>query len=58
MIRIVHPGSGSGFFLPIPDIGSRGQKGTGSRIRICNTEFDHKIVESLDPDLEPKLDPH
>ncbi len=24
-------------FLPIPDPGSRGQKGTGSRIRICNT---------------------
>ncbi len=24
-------------FLPIPDLGSRGQKNTGSRIRICNT---------------------
>jgi hypothetical protein len=24
---------------PIPDPGSRGQKGTGSRIRICNTDF-------------------
>jgi hypothetical protein len=24
-------------FLPIPDPGFRGQKGTGSRIRICNT---------------------
>ncbi len=24
-------------FLPIPDLGSRGQKGTGSRIRIRNT---------------------
>jgi hypothetical protein len=24
-------------FLPIPDPGSRGQKDTGSRIRICNT---------------------
>jgi hypothetical protein len=23
---------------PIPDPGSRGQKGTGSRIRICNTD--------------------
>jgi hypothetical protein len=34
MIWVVHPGSGS---LPIPDPGSRGQKGTGSRIRICNT---------------------
>ncbi len=26
-------------FLPIPDPGSRGQKGTGSRIRIRNTEL-------------------
>jgi hypothetical protein len=26
-------------FLPIPDPGSRGQKGTGSRIRIRNTAF-------------------
>jgi hypothetical protein len=25
-------------FLPIPDPGSRGQKGTGSRIRISNTD--------------------
>jgi hypothetical protein len=25
-------------FLPILDPGSRGQKGTGSRIRICNTD--------------------
>ncbi len=24
-------------FLPIPDFGSRGQKGTGSQIRIRNT---------------------
>jgi hypothetical protein len=24
-------------FLPIPDLGSRGQKGAGSRIRIRNT---------------------
>jgi hypothetical protein len=31
-------GSGSCFFLLIPDLGSRGQKGTGSRIRIRNTE--------------------
>jgi hypothetical protein len=31
-------------FLPIPDPGSRGQKGTGSRIR--NTAFHH----ALDPD--------
>jgi hypothetical protein len=28
------PGSGK---KPIPDLGSRGQKGTGSRIRIHNT---------------------
>jgi hypothetical protein len=26
-------------FLPIPDPGSKGQKGTGSRIRIRNTAF-------------------
>ncbi len=31
MIRVVHPGSGSWFFLPITDFWSRGQKGTGSR---------------------------
>jgi hypothetical protein len=30
MIRDVHPGSGPCFFLPIPDPGFRGQKGTGS----------------------------
>ncbi len=35
MIRDVHPGSGSWFFA---HSGSRGQKGTGSRIRILNTE--------------------
>jgi hypothetical protein len=29
MIRVVHTGSGSCFF-PLPDPGSRGQKGTGS----------------------------
>ncbi len=28
---------------PIPDPGSRGQKGTGSRIRISNTEFNQRI---------------
>jgi hypothetical protein len=28
-------------FLPIPDPGSRGQKGTGSRIRIHNTAGPH-----------------
>jgi hypothetical protein len=36
MIRVVHPGSGSWFF-PIPDPRSRGQRGTGSQIRIRNT---------------------
>jgi hypothetical protein len=30
MIRVVHSGSD---FLPIPDPGSKGQKGTGSRIQ-------------------------
>jgi hypothetical protein len=34
MIRFVHPGSGSWLFT---HPGSRGQKGTGSRIRICKT---------------------
>jgi hypothetical protein len=32
------PGSGKNLFM-IPDPGSRGQKGTGSRIRIRNTVF-------------------
>jgi hypothetical protein len=32
VIRVFRPGSG--FFLPIPDPGSRGQKDAGSRIRI------------------------
>ncbi len=36
MIRVVHPGSGSWLFT-IPDPGSKGQKGIGSRIRIRNT---------------------
>ncbi len=36
MIRVVYPGSGSWFFT-IPDPGSRGQKGNGSRIQIRNT---------------------
>jgi hypothetical protein len=33
-ILVVHPGSRIRIldFLPIPDLGSRGQKGTGSRI--------------------------
>ncbi len=35
---------------PIPDPGSRGQKGTGSRIRIRNTDC-------FDADLEPDPDP-
>jgi hypothetical protein len=43
MFFISDPDPGSGFririliFLPIPDLG--GQKGTGSRIRIRNTDF-------------------
>jgi hypothetical protein len=41
MFRDVHPGSGfqiwALIFLPIPDPGSRGQKGSGFRIRIRNT---------------------
>jgi hypothetical protein len=45
MMRDVHPGSGSRIriltFLPIPDPGSRGQKGTGSRIRIRNGTLEH-----------------
>ncbi len=36
-IQDVYPGSE---FLPIPDPGSRGQKATGSRIRIRNTDCD------------------
>jgi hypothetical protein len=38
MIRVVHPGSGC-WLSPIPDPGSRGQKGTQSRIRIRNTGY-------------------
>ena len=37
MIRVVHPGPGY-WLSPIPDPGSRGQKGTQSRILIRNTE--------------------
>jgi hypothetical protein len=33
-------------FLPIPNPGSRGQKGTGSRIRIRNTEKYHFLKTS------------
>jgi hypothetical protein len=42
MIRVVHPGYGSRFFLPIPDAGCRGQKGTGSRVR--NTDCGIDVV--------------
>jgi hypothetical protein len=34
-------------FSPIPDPGSRGQKGTGSRIRIRNTAISCTITLSL-----------
>jgi hypothetical protein len=44
MIRVVHPGSGSGFFT---HPGSWGKKGTGSLSRIGNTEF--KIVTRKEP---------
>jgi hypothetical protein len=56
MIRVVHPGSGSRIqiFYPYripdkgvkktPDPGSRGQKGTGSRIRIRNHWKENKII--------------
>jgi hypothetical protein len=40
-IWVWNPRSGKNLFR-IPDPGSRGQKGTGSRIRISNT--DYKIV--------------
>jgi hypothetical protein len=36
MIKVLHPGSGSGFFT-YPGFRIQGQKGTGSRIRIRNT---------------------
>jgi hypothetical protein len=40
MIGLVIPDPDADFkFLPIPDPGSRGQKGTGSRIRIRNTDY-------------------
>jgi hypothetical protein len=43
MIWVVHPGSQipdpDPDLLPIPYPGSRGQKGIGSNIRICNTGF-------------------
>jgi hypothetical protein len=42
-------------FLPIPDPGSRGQKGTGSRIRIRNTghfNADPDLAFHFDADLD------
>jgi hypothetical protein len=43
MIRVVHPGSG---FLPIPDLRSRGPKGTGSRIHnaVVNDELFTNVI--------------
>ncbi len=38
---------------PIPDPGSRGQKGTGSRIRIRNTAS--QVIP--DPGMDPKTRP-
>jgi hypothetical protein len=32
---------------PIPDPGSRGQKGTGSRIRIRNTDWYHSHADPI-----------
>jgi hypothetical protein len=43
MIQIVHPESRS-WFLPIPDPGSRGLKGTGSRIRNTAWYLNIKIL--------------
>jgi hypothetical protein len=38
-------------FLPIPDPGSRGQKGTGSRVRIRNTGYQYSAnISVVDPD--------
>jgi hypothetical protein len=49
MIRYVYPGSWNWTFL-ILDPGSRGQKGTGSRIRIRNTAgmLPHQIIVDRD----------
>ncbi len=46
IIRYVHPDL---VFLPIPDPVSRGQKGTGSRIRICNiaSKVIHLVVKTF-----------
>jgi hypothetical protein len=49
MIRNVHPGSGMFIpdpdldFFPIPDPGSRCQKGTGSRIRIRTRKTEGRV---------------
>jgi hypothetical protein len=43
-IWIWDPGSGKNLFR-IPDPGSRGQKGTGSRIRIRNTARNMSIMK-------------
>jgi hypothetical protein len=56
MIKVDHPGYG---FLPNPDPASRGQKGTGSRIRIRirNTEIKHvlqlKIIFLITEPIQP-----
>jgi hypothetical protein len=53
MIRVVHPGSQIRMltFYPsrIPDPGSRGQKGTGSRIRIRNTVKNEQLAKENIP---------
>ncbi len=46
------PGSGT-----IPDPGSRGQKGTGSRIRIRNTEGNHGACDTVPLLFQEKLLP-
>jgi hypothetical protein len=46
-IWVWDPGSGK---KPIPDPGARGQKGTGSRIRIRNTVWITVFLEPLKPD--------
>jgi hypothetical protein len=40
---------------PIPDPGSWGQKGTGSRIRIRNTGPNKDLFPSLNPTLVPDI---
>jgi hypothetical protein len=57
--RKYDPGCSSRFpdpyLLPIPDPGSRGQKGTGSRIRIRNTAF--HFMRIRDPAFHSDADP-